>query len=78
MPPSCAFFITDKEGQKVNEIKGPKNAGIGRVNWDLRYGAPDIPELGRTRRGRGPCLNELPIANEIPHVFPVKIIKFNQ
>jgi len=163
---SPVFVITDKEGQKVNKIKSPKNAGISRVNWDLRYGAPDIPELGRTRRGRGPLvlpgeynvtlkvedqemtkilkvagdpelgfsrrqfsvqgglsmigsaiegyseapkerqlqqieekqqelktlierinkiiqeniprLNELLIANEIPHVFPVKIIKFKQ
>jgi hypothetical protein len=53
---SPVLVITDKEGQKVNEIKGPKNAGISRVNWDLRYGAPDIPELGRTRRGRGPLV----------------------
>lgn len=53
---SPVLVITDKEGQKVNEIKGPKNAGISRVNWDLRYGAPDIPELGRTRSGRGPLV----------------------
>jgi hypothetical protein len=42
----------------VNEIKGPKNAGIGRVNWDLRYGAPEsikehmettTKELGETK-----------------------------
>ncbi|UCE39965.1 MAG: hypothetical protein JSV17_10815 [Candidatus Aminicenantes bacterium] len=51
---SPVLVITDKDGQKVNEIKGSKNAGIGRVNWDLRHGAPEIPELGRTRRRRGP------------------------
>jgi hypothetical protein len=53
---SPVLTITDKEGQKVNELKGSKNAGISRVNWDLRHGAPDIPELGRTRRGRGPLV----------------------
>jgi hypothetical protein len=50
------LVITNTEGQKVKEIKGPKNAGISRVSWDLRYGAPEIPELGRTRRGRGPLV----------------------
>jgi photosystem II stability/assembly factor-like uncharacterized protein len=50
------FVITDKENQKVIEIKGPKDEGINRVNWDLRYGAQDIPELGRVMRGRGPLV----------------------
>jgi photosystem II stability/assembly factor-like uncharacterized protein len=53
---SPVLTITDKEGRKVNELKGSKNAGISRVNWDMRRGAPDIPELGRTRRGRGPLV----------------------
>ncbi len=50
------FVITDKQDQKVAEIKGPKNEGINRVNWNLRYGAPDIPELGPIRRERGPLV----------------------
>jgi len=50
------ILITTDSGQKIIEIKGPKNVGISRANWDLRYGAPDIPELGRTRRGRGPLV----------------------
>ena len=50
------LLITDKEGQKVIEMKGPKNAGINRLNWDLRHGAPEIPELGRARVGRGPLV----------------------
>ncbi len=53
---SPVLVITNTRGQKVKEIKGPKSAGISRVNWDLRYGAPDIPDLGRTRRGRGPLV----------------------
>ena len=53
---SPVFVIASKDGQKVIEIKGPKTAGIHRVSWNLRYGAPDIPELGRTRRGRGPLV----------------------
>ena len=50
------ILITDKDGQKIVEVKGPKNAGINRANWNLRYGAPDIPELDRTARGRGPLV----------------------
>jgi hypothetical protein len=53
---SPVLVVKNKEGQKVIEIKGPKNAGINRVSWNLRYGAPDIPELGQTRRGRGPLV----------------------
>ncbi len=32
--------ILDKDGKTVREMDGEKNAGINRVNWDLRYNAP--------------------------------------
>ena len=32
--------ILDKDGKTVRELDGEKNAGINRVNWDLRYNAP--------------------------------------
>jgi hypothetical protein len=35
--------VTDKAGNKVRELTGPGEAGINRVNWDLRYDAPAQP-----------------------------------
>jgi photosystem II stability/assembly factor-like uncharacterized protein/prefoldin subunit 5 len=52
---SPQFTITNKEGLEVKEFKGPKDGGINRISWDLRYGAPDIPEMGR-RSALGPLV----------------------
>ncbi len=49
--------IQDSEGQKIRELKGQKDAGINRIAWDLRYGAPEPPEgeaAARRFRARGP------------------------
>ncbi len=35
--------ILDKDGKVVRELDGKKEAGINRVNWDLRYTAPAEP-----------------------------------
>jgi hypothetical protein len=35
--------VTDKAGNKIRELNGPGEAGINRVNWDLRYDAPAQP-----------------------------------
>jgi photosystem II stability/assembly factor-like uncharacterized protein len=77
---SPVFNITNKEGQKVIELKGPKNAGINRVSWDLRYGAPDIPELGRTRRGRGPLVlpGEYNVTLKVGDQEMTKILKVDE
>jgi photosystem II stability/assembly factor-like uncharacterized protein len=32
--------ILDKDGKKVREMDGAKEAGVNRVNWDLRYDSP--------------------------------------
>ncbi len=32
--------ILDKDGKTIREMDGEKNAGINRVNWDLRYSSP--------------------------------------
>ncbi len=53
---SPLLVITNKEGQTVREIKGPRDPGINRVNWDLRYGAPDAPEMAGMRRSVGPLV----------------------
>ncbi len=38
--------ISDAAGKVVRELKGPKEAGINRTNWDLRHGPPTEPEPG--------------------------------
>lgn len=35
--------ILDKDGKTVRELEGTKNAGINRINWDLRYTTPVEP-----------------------------------
>lgn len=32
--------ILDKDGKVVRELEGGKDAGLNRVNWDLRYASP--------------------------------------
>jgi hypothetical protein len=35
--------ILDKDGKLIHQLDGPKEAGINRANWDLRYTAPAEP-----------------------------------
>jgi len=49
--------IQDSAGQQIRELKGPKDAGIHRIGWDLRHGALEPPEgeaVSRRFRARGP------------------------
>jgi hypothetical protein len=49
--------IQDSTGQQIRELKGPKEAGIHRIGWNLRYGSPEVPEgesVSRRFRPRGP------------------------
>jgi len=49
--------IQDSAGQQIRELKGPKDAGVNRVAWDLRYGPPEVAEgeaVSRRFRARGP------------------------
>ena len=48
--------ILDSQGSVVREIKGPKEAGINRVTWDLRYSPPprSEEETGRRFSPQGP------------------------
>jgi photosystem II stability/assembly factor-like uncharacterized protein len=46
--------IADKDGKKVREFDGEKEAGVNRANWDLRYDAPVPPtpeQLESQRQG---------------------------
>lgn len=36
--------IFDKDGKKIREIKGPNEKGLNRINWDLTYEPPRVPE----------------------------------
>lgn len=38
--------IADKSGKNIREINGSTEAGVNRVNWDLRYDAPVRPQGG--------------------------------
>jgi photosystem II stability/assembly factor-like uncharacterized protein/uncharacterized coiled-coil protein SlyX len=44
------IIIENKDGKKIREIKGTKEAGINRVTWDLRYEPPVQPFRGERSR----------------------------
>ncbi len=49
--------ILDKDGKLVRELEGKKEAGVNRVNWDLRYSSPAEPteeEREAAAEGMGP------------------------
>src|SRR6185503_4423277 len=51
--------ITDASGAVVRDLKGPKEAGLSRVVWDLRLNPPAVPTEGQGGGGffgnpRGP------------------------
>ncbi|MDH5406467.1 MAG: hypothetical protein OEX80_08010, partial [Candidatus Aminicenantes bacterium] len=47
--------VMDKTGDVIRELTGPKEAGINRITWDLRYPPPVPPEAGeQVRFRRGP------------------------
>jgi photosystem II stability/assembly factor-like uncharacterized protein len=39
--------ITDANGAVIRELKGPKEAGLSRVVWDLRLNPPVVPTAGQ-------------------------------
>jgi photosystem II stability/assembly factor-like uncharacterized protein len=45
--------VKDSSGNLVRELKGPKEAGINRANWDLRFEPPLRPEPGEGGEGGG-------------------------
>jgi len=44
------IVIENNNGKKIREIKGPKEAGINRITWDLRYKPPVQPFEGERSR----------------------------
>jgi photosystem II stability/assembly factor-like uncharacterized protein len=45
--------ITDKGGAVVRDLKGPKEAGLNRIVWDLRLNPPAPPPEGQAGGGGG-------------------------
>lgn len=45
--------ITDKNGAVVRDLKGPKEAGLNRIVWDLRLNPPVPPVEGQEGGGGG-------------------------
>ncbi len=52
--------ISDKAGNKIRELTGPGEAGINRVNWDLRYDSPITPAGFGGRGGPGAASGSAP------------------
>jgi len=49
------IIISDSSGKTVRELKGPKEAGVNRIAWDLRYAPPPSQEQeGRMFAARAP------------------------
>jgi ssDNA-specific exonuclease RecJ len=46
MKESVKVTIEDSSGQTIRELDGPREAGINRIIWDLRYGPPNYPTRG--------------------------------
>ena len=40
--PSIVLNVSDSSGRVIRRINGPITAGIHRINWDLRYPAPQL------------------------------------
>lgn len=45
--------ITDKSGTVIRDLKGPKEAGLSRVVWDLRLNPAVTPQEGQGEGGGG-------------------------
>lgn len=45
--------ITDNSGAVIRELKGPKEAGLNRIVWDLRLNPPAPPPEGQGEGGGG-------------------------
>ena len=45
--------ITDKSGAVIRDLKGPKEAGLSRIVWDLRSNPPVPPPEGQGEGGGG-------------------------
>ncbi|MCB0112157.1 MAG: hypothetical protein KDE53_39815, partial [Caldilineaceae bacterium] len=47
-PPQVLLLVRDEAGHAVRWLTGPVEAGVHRVNWDLRLAPPDPIDLNKT------------------------------
>lgn len=47
--PMVMLLISDSGGNPVRWLEGPSSKGLHRVNWDLRYAAPDPINLSKPK-----------------------------
>jgi len=60
--------VLDREGRTIREWIGPREAGLNRTNWDLRY-PPPVPQVG----GGGGFFGPPPGPRVLPGEYRVKI-----
>jgi photosystem II stability/assembly factor-like uncharacterized protein len=53
-----AFTVVDMDGNIVRQLKGKNQAGLHRMNWDLRYDRPLQPKLRTVPEGKNWVANE--------------------
>jgi photosystem II stability/assembly factor-like uncharacterized protein len=74
------IIIENKDGKKIREIKGPKEAGINRITWDLRYEPAAQPfrgEMSRWLRVKAPSVlpGEYKVALKVSDQEMTKTVK---
>lgn len=56
--PAIILTVKDAAGNVVRRFNGPKDAGLHRVTWDLRY--PDLSPVNLNRRGPDTPWDDIP------------------
>jgi photosystem II stability/assembly factor-like uncharacterized protein len=65
--------ITNSAGTVVRELKGPKEAGLSRVVWDLRLNSPAPPPEGAGEGGGGGFFGQSRGPRVQPGTYTIKI-----
>ena len=66
--------ITNSAGTVVRELKGPKEAGLSRVVWDLRLNSPAPPPEGAGEGGGGGFFGQSRGPRVQPGTYTIKIV----
>lgn len=65
--------ITNSAGTVVRDLKGPKEAGLSRVVWDLRLNSPAPPPEGAATEGGGGFFGQSRGPRVQPGTYTIKI-----
>jgi hypothetical protein len=66
--------ITNSAGAVVRDLKGPKEAGLSRVVWDLRLNSPAPPPEGAAEGGGGGFFGQSRGPRVQPGSYTIKIV----